>query len=269
MFNNDTVSGRRMNNILTILAVVLIAFLAVKTIATLHSDDYKGGAMGMKTITVSGKGEIVAVPDIATVTFAVVEQAKTVNEAQTKATAKMDTTLAALKALGIEEKDIKTTDYNAYPRYEYFQQVCTQFSCPPSGGQTIVGYEVRQSIMVKIRKIDDAGKILGEIGKAGVSDISGLTFTVDNYDDRVVEARKDAIDDAKAQAKKLAGDLGVRLGDIVSFSESGGGYPVPMYMSKDVAYGMGGAMSEAANPQIPTGENKIISNVMITYEIRD
>ncbi len=264
MFNTDTVWGKRMQTLSTALAVLLIVFLGVQILSSLKSMDKR--SMIQNTISVSGKGEVIAVPDIATVTFAVVEQAKTVPEAQSKATAKMDSTLKALKALGIEDRDIKTTDYSAYPRYEYFNQVCTQFSCPPSGGQTIVGYEVRQSILVKIRTIADAGKILGAIGTAGVSDISGPSFTVDDEDAKVREARKAAIDDAKAQAKQLAKDLGVRLGDIVSFGESGN-YPSPIYYARDMAMGMGGS-SEASAPQLPTGENKITSNVTITYEIK-
>jgi uncharacterized protein YggE len=118
--------------------------------------------------------------------------------------------------------------------------------------------------MVKIRKIEDAGKVLGVIGTTGVSDISGLNFEVDEQDEKVREARKMAIDDAREQAKQLAKDLGVKLGDIVSFNESGN-YPMPMYYVKDMALGMGG--SAESTPEIPTGESEITSNVTIVYEI--
>ncbi len=273
MFDNNTDAGKRTHKLVMILVVFFIIFLGAQTLRTLGG---AGGVFGIdgidgingsekNSISVSGKGELVVLPDIATITFAVVEQAKTVAEAQSKATSKMNFTLDSLKALGIEERDIKTTDYNAYPRYEYFTQVCTQYSCPPSGGQTIVGYEVRQSILVKIRKIEDAPNVLATIGKAGVSDISGLNFTVDNQDEKLQEARRLAIEDAKAQAKTLAKDLGVKLGDIISFSESGD-YPMLMYSTRDMIGGMGGSVESA--PQLPTGENKIISNVTITYEIR-
>lgn len=267
MFNESTSVGKRMNFLVTVFAVILIVFLGINTIKSFSGRGHMGDVFGdsQHTIVVAGKGEVIAIPDIATVTFSVVEQASTVSDAQNKATAKMNKALETLKGLGIEEKDVKTTDYNAYPRYEYLNQVCTMYSCPPSGSQKLVGYEVRQSILVKIRNVADAGKVLGAIGTTGVSDISGLNFTVDDQDAKVREARKSAIDDAKAQATQLAKDLGVRLGKIVSFNESGN-YPMPMYSVKDMAMGMGGS-SESA-PQLPTGESKITSNVTIVYEIK-
>ncbi|MFO0718673.1 MAG: SIMPL domain-containing protein [Candidatus Paceibacterota bacterium] len=266
MFNENTVMGKRMINLASVLAIFLIVILGIHIVKSLGSSGHKGGYGETKnTIVVAGKGEVIAIPDIATINFSVVEQATTVSEAQNKATAKMNKALDTLKGLGVEEKDVKTIDYSAYPRYEYLSQVCTMYSCPPSGTQKLIGYEVRQSIMVKIRNIADAGKILGNIGETGVSDISGLNFTVDDQDAKVREARKSAIDDAKEQAKQLAKDLGVRLGDIVSFNESGN-YPMPMYAVKDMAMGMGGSAESA--PQLPAGESKITSNVTIVYEIK-
>jgi len=80
------------------------------------------------------------------------------------------------------------------------------------------------------------------------------------------EARDEAIADAKEKAKALAKELGVSLVRIVSFTESNGGYPYPLY---DKAYGMGGAVAQSAPaPEISTGENKYTSNVTIVYEIR-
>jgi len=265
MFTNDPVMGKRMNTLLTILAVVLIVFLGVKTLAVLKSDHYNKDVMS-NTISVAGVGEVVAVPDIASVSFAVVEQAKTVAGAQSNSTVKINITIDALLALGIEERDIQTTNYNAYPRYEYFNQTCTQFSCPPEGRQTIVGYEVRQSITVKIRDIEKAGDVLSAVGASGASDISGLSFMIDNEEEKLREARKIAIDDAREQAEILARDLDVKIVGIVGFNESGN-FPVPMYAFKDMAVGMGGS-AESSVPRLPTGENKIVSSVMITYEIR-
>src|SRR3989338_4179504 len=80
-------------------------------------------------------------------------------------------------------------------------------------------------------------------------------------------ARHQAIEQAREKAEELANQLGVSLVRVIGFSENGGGYPVPY------AYGRGGHMmvameSKAVAPEIPVGENKIISNVSVTYEIR-
>jgi uncharacterized protein YggE len=133
------------------------------------------------------------------------------------------------------------------------------------GNQVISGYTASESITVKVRAVDSASKIMQDLGIAGVSDLSGPNFAIDNEDGLKAEARKKAIDDARAQAVVLAKDLGVRLGRVSSFNESGGGYP--MYYAKDAMMGIS-AVSAPAPAELPKGENTISSDVTITYEIR-
>ncbi len=250
-------------------AVLLSLFLLAKTI-----NEFKAsGSIGkdyapQNTITVSGTGEVFAVPDIAEITFDVTEEAKTVPDAQKKVTEKMNTIIASLKKAGIAEKDIKTVGYNIYPKYEYqtaIKQVCVDGYCPPQGKQVLLGYEVRHSIDLKVRKTDEAGALLSSLGTLGVTNLSGINFTIDNQDKVNDDARSKAIVDAKAKADTLAKQLDVRLVRIVNFSESGN-YPV-YYAKTMVADGRGGAEA-APTPDIPAGENKVTSNVTITYEIR-
>lgn len=211
-------------------------------------------------ITFTGKGEVVVKPDIATVSFGVTVENLDVSKAQTEASTKMNNIIDLLKIKGVMEKDIKLTNYNIYPRYDYLQvQVY-----PYTGRQTLAAYVVSQTVEVKIRDISKAGEILSGVGEFGVTDVSGLTFTVDNEDEVKDQARDLAIADAKAQAKILAKSLGVRLVKITSFSE-GGNLPAYYEMNKSMALGMGG---DATVPQVPMGENKVISNVSITYQIR-
>ena len=266
---NGELLDQKKKLIVTLVAVgvVLSLFLAVKTL-----EEMKGyGLMGkdvppQTTISVSGEGEITVIPDIATVSFSVITEGAVVSDAQENATKKMNAAIAAVRGFGVEEKDIKTTGYNISPRYEYSKigVPCTEWGCPP-GKQILTGYQVSQSVSVKIRKIADAGKILSKLGETGVSDISGLTFSIDKEDVAKNDARGKAIDDAQAKAKVLAKQLGVSLVRIVSFSESGN---YPIYYAKGAALRMGGSDASAPVPEIPAGENTITSNVIITYEIR-
>ncbi|MBX4210497.1 SIMPL domain-containing protein [Candidatus Parcubacteria bacterium] len=244
---------------------VLIIFVAVLAIGEFKRLPYIGQDVPVEnTITVSGKGELFAIPDIATFSFSVLQFSATVPEAQKNVTDKMHAVLASLKTLGVDDKDVKTVDYGINPRYEYKQVTCVQYvPCPP-GRQVLTGYEVNQSVSVKVRKIDDSGKIIGAMGSLSVSNLSGLSFTLDKEDDLKKQARVKAINDARDQAKSLAHDLGVSLVRIVSFSESGN-YPVYLYASKGMA--TDAAIAPSA-PEIPTGQNKITSNVSVTYEIR-
>lgn len=240
-------------------------FLSAAAISNVMGWQYIGADVPAgSTISVSGHGEATGTPDIATFTFSIVSEKKTVSAAQADATAKANAATAYLAEHGVEEKDIQTSGYSIYPKYDYTQNVCTSYSCPPSQ-QILRGYEVRQSTSVKVRDLAAAGDLLTGVASAGATELSGLTFTFDDPDTLETEARAEAIAEAKTKAKELARELGVSLKRVVYFSETGGA-PVPMYAS----YGKGGAYEAdvASAPRISPGENKVSTEVTITYEIR-
>jgi hypothetical protein len=246
---------------------MLALFLLVSTASALLELKYVGaGISPTNTISISGQGEVFAIPDTATFSFTVSETGKDVASAQTKATAKTNDTIDYLKEQGIKEIDIKTTDYSVNPQYEWSNQICTSNGYCPPGRQTIIGYEVSQTILVKIHDTDQAGTLLSGVGSRGVSNVSGLNFTVDDEDALKAEARDKAIKQAKEKAEVLAKSLGVSIVRVVSFNENNYGGPVPMYAKMETMAADAGGMGAA--PQIPTGQNKITSDVSVTYEIR-
>lgn len=248
---------------------VLTLFLLVGTVGALKYVRYIGsGVSASNVISVSGHGEVFAVPDTATFTFSVREEAKQVETAQNTATDKVNEIIDFLTAQGIEEKDIQTTSYNVQPMYDWIQDTCVNGVCR-GGRQTLRGFEVSQTVTVKVRDTEAAGELLSGIGSRGVSDVSGLSFTVDDEEALQEQAREAAIEEARKKAEELADQLGVDIVRVVGFSENSYGYPTPY------AYGRGGvamdSMAEAQNakaPSLPTGENKITSDVSVTYEIR-
>ncbi len=247
--------------------VLLALFLAVETVNAITENRFIGaGLPATNTITLSGKGEVKMSPDIATIYFSVTKDAATVKEAQDGAAKASNAAIAFLKTQGIDEKDIQTSGYNLNPRYEYENAACTSNGYCPPGRQKLVGYTVTESVTVKIRNIDTAGDIVSGLGAQGVTGISGPSFTVEDEDAVIAQAREKAIADAKDKADQLARQLGVRLVRIVNFSESGN-YPVPYY-----SFGKGGeaAMDARASaaPSFEAGQNTITSNVSVTYEIR-
>ena len=248
----------------------LALFLLMLTINEFRTGRYIGsGVTATNTITVSGKGEVTAIPTTASFSFSVTEKAKIQADAQKQATKKANDIIAYLKDQKVEDRDIQTTDYSINPDYEYSQGVCTQNSsyCPP-GKQVLIGYTVSQAITVKVRDTAKAGDILAGIGSRNPENVSGLTFGVDDEDMQQALARSKAIDNAKSKADALARSLGVSVVRVVGFNEDGNG-PRPMYMAKDSAMTAGseGAQMQSA-PSLPTGENKFSSNVSITYEIQ-
>ncbi len=244
----------------------LALFLLVLTIGQLKSYEYIGsGVTATNTISVTGEGEVFAVPDTATFSFTVDQTAKDVASAQASATKTSNDVIAYLKQQGIADTDIQTTDYSINPQYSYQQAACPPIApqvynagsvsgsaggaiyCPP-GKQTITGYEVAQTISVKVHDTSKAGTLLSGIGSRGVSNVSGLTFTVANQDTIDAQARDKAIAQAKTKAETLAKSLGVSIVRVVGFSENGNS-PIPYYAK---ASGMALDSAAAPAPEIPT-----------------
>ena len=225
------------------------------------------------TITVSGDGESYATPDIATVSFSITKEAKTVAEARKSVDEKMKSIHQFLNTSGLADKDIKA-NYAFYPKYEWEQKQiqCIAYPCiQPPGRQVLIGYEVSESVDITIRGIDKnpdiAGTIVGGLADNGATNVSGPNFTLENADAPKAIAREEAITKAKAKAEKLANDLGVTIVRISSFNE---GFNYPMAYSGGMMKAMSADVAvrtpEVAN--IPAGQNKYTSNVTITYEIR-
>ncbi len=250
--------------------VLLTVFLAVLSVKEIKSIGYVGKDSPItNTISVNGKGETIAVPDVATFSYSVTETAKTVAEAQTKATTRANVALQAVKDAGIAEKDIKTTSYSINPHYEYQNSSCDGGVCRPSRS-VLTGYEVSQTTQVKVRDLSKAGSLFSTIGALNVDNVNNLAFSIDDIEKVKSDARAKAIADAQAKAKILAKQLGVNLVTIMSFYDSSdqpGAY----------AYGRGGDMmnmkvesaaAPAVAPEISIGEDKVVSTVTITYEIK-
>lgn len=240
-------------SVLALLSIVLTVSIAIDIKDKIEETE--------NTITVFATGEVYAKPDLALTTFSVVTEAETVAEAMTENTEKMNAVIDSMKEEGIEEKDLKTTTFNISPRYEwYYKEACIP-PCP-SGERILVGYEVQQSLQVKIRDLEKVGALLQKATDAGANQVGNLQFTIEDQDAVKSQARAEAIDEAKAKAKELASQLGVRLIRISSFNESS---VLPYYgLEMAEASGRGGG----EEPQIEIGENKISVTVYITYDIR-
>ncbi len=265
----DTLFSFRYMRIIVATLGVMIAFaLGAYAAQVLNLISYEPNYI---TINVEGIAEVTAVPDIGTFSFTVEAEAKDVAEAQKLSGEKINDIMAYLKLEGgVDQKDIKTTGYNAYPRYEYRRENCVTGYC--ENKRELVGYVVTQNVRVKVRDTAKAGELIGGVGSRGATNMSGLSFEVDDVESIKEEARLLATKDAKEKAKRLAKELGVRLGDIVSFNggTSGGGYPVPIMargVAEDVAFA-GPEVEKSFAPDIAVGEDAITARVTITYQIK-
>jgi len=249
------------NKIVTIFIGVFLMlgsiYLAILSWNAFRAHDYIGVSEEQRhSITVYGEGEIIGVPDIAKVQLGYSAEKKTVAAAQADNTEKMNAVIKKLKDdFKVDEKDIKTVNYSIYPQYDWSK-----------GKQTFRGYEVSQSLEVKVREMEKVSQILDTAGGLGLNQIDSLTFEVDDEETLKQEAGIKAIEAAKTKAEALAKVAGVKLGRIISFSESGSG-TIPAayrtsYKTADEALGMGGA-----TPEIEAGSSEIKITATVEYEI--
>ncbi len=257
-----------------VVGVMLVIYLAGLSVGQFRSISFIGsGVPATDTITITGTGDAYAVPDVATFSFSVTQNAKIVSDAQAAATTKINSALKTVRDSGVADKDIQTTNYSINPHYEYQNAVCPTIAqangmptyCP-SGKSVLTGYDVSETITVKIHDLDKAGTLFASIGTLQVDNLNGLNFSVENPDVIKAQARALAIADAKTKADTLASQLGVHLVRIVNFSEDNGSYASPiMYAQTDAVSASGKAI---VAPEISAGQQKVTSNVSVTYEIQ-
>ena len=253
-----------------ILFAVLAIYVGVLAVNAVKANKYIGrDYTSIDTITVSGTGDVYASPDLATMDFSVVSEATAVAAAMDDNTKKMNAIVDVVKSLGVPEADLQTSGFSINPHYDYVNDKTTTSpngAYYPSGNRVLSGYDITQTLTVKVRQDNMAkiGQIIAEATASGANQVGDLQFTIDKPETLQDEARKQAIDEAKAKAETLASQLGVKLVKITNYSE--GGYAPTYSLSYDKAAATGTA-AEAATPAIQTGQNKIESNVNITYEI--
>lgn len=245
--------------------LLLMVMIALASYASLNFEKIRYVNPMPATISVAGEGEVLAVPDIGQFSFSVMAEAAEANVAQEMSGTKINEILGYLREQGIEDKDIKVEYYNLYPRWRYEERICPASSyCPPSE-QIQDGFEVTQSIAVKVRDTKNAPAIIAGVGERGATNISNLNFTIDDIDALRDEARAKAIKDAQEKAVVLAAQLGVRIERMTAYYESGDSSQ-PYYKATPAAFdaveeGFGGA-------ELPVGEESTTVRVNVTYEVR-
>ena len=257
-----------------VLGVVVIMFFLV-TIQQKKDMGFIGNQ-----IAFTGEGKISKKPDVAMVDFSIITTAVTTKAAQDANTARSTKVYEFLKKQGVDEKDIKSS-YSVQPQYSSPSVRPYPISVPyPMGVESqtqmmypiqietsqpkITGYQVTQSYQAKVRDSEKVSAVVDGLVTAGANQVNSVYFDFDDREEILAEAREEAIADAKDKARKLESQLGIRLGKIINYFE--GGYP-GIYSAKGMEMG-GGDGYGGGGPIIPSGENEIVVNVTITYQVK-
>ena len=219
-----------------------------------------GQAAGSSDIvTVSSKGSVYAVPDLAELRFGVRTQAGTAAEAQSANSSSVDAVIKALKDKGISEENIQTTWYDVSPQYDW----------NTGNGDTITGYSVSTSLSVKGVAIKDAGDLISACTEAGANEFNGVNYSCSQYETLYREAQQKAVEISKEKASVLAEAAGRSLGPVRSITEGWQDTTYEANMRTMAAMDAGkGAGPESSATGFMPGEAEITANVTVTYEMK-
>ncbi len=205
-------------------------------------------------MTVNGSGKVYLTPTSPTSPLVCTPKARTPPKRWQTNNAQAQKVIDALKAAGIADKDIQTTNFSIYPQQEYDTEG------KPTGK---IKYIVDNSVFVTVRDITKVGDVLDATVKAGANSISGIQFDVADKTAALSDAREAAVNDAKVKAEELASAAGVSLGEVQTISEYTSGGPQPMYDMRAAA-----PMAEAASVPVQAGQMLLTVDVNMVYEIR-
>lgn len=186
------------------------------------------GDKDTRQVTVVGAGHVQGTPDRLTVNASIEFVAPDVSGAMNQTSDRQQAVIDALVGAGIDRKDISTSQVSLQPQF--------------AGGEgtTIIGYRATNSIDVKIRKLDSASQALSLIVGTGgdATRINSVNYSIEDDSQLVKDARARAFNDAKDRAQQYADLSGLKLGKVLSITESGGSTPptpVPSFKGAEMA----------------------------------
>jgi len=237
-----------------IVSIILLAAVALSACAP--SGIAANPAASQRTLNVTGAGQVSLTPDIAYIYVGVHSENASASDAMTENNSRTQVMIEALKKAGIDEKDIRTTNFSIWQQDKY-----DPLTGQPSGVKV---YSVDNTVYVTVRKLESLGSLLDTLVKAGANNINSIQFDVADKTAAIKQARDAAVQDAKTQAQELAAVAGVTLGEItsVSFYEATSS-PVMDGFGKG-----GGGGAEAAAVPIQPGQMTLTVTVSMTYEIK-
>lgn len=203
-------------------------------------------------LSVSASADVKRAPDVASIGAGVVTQAADANAAMRANAEQMQKVMAAIRAAGIADKDIRTSGINLSPQYRYAENQ------PPA----ITGYQASNNVDLTVRDLGKLGKVLDALVASGANQVNGPSFEIDQPDAVQDEARRAALDKAQARAQMYAKSLGLQVRRIVSISEGGGfNPPMPMPMVRMAA------MAKDAGTEVSPGENTVGASIDVVFEL--
>lgn len=204
------------------------------------------------TFDVTGEGKVTSIPDAAMITIGVQESGLTVKEAQNKLNSSINKVSEVVKKLGIDSKDIQTTNYNINPEYDY-----------SNDSQRIKAYSANTNLQIKVRQLENVNSVIDIATANGANQIGGISFDINDKSKLENEARQKAVLETKKKAADASKIAGFKLGKIINYSENIGSSSLPPIRAMAIEKAIGGAPTK-----VETGTTDITVSVTLSYEIQ-
>ena len=225
-------------------------------------------------LSLSAEGRSDRVPDLAMFSAGVVSHGVTASEALGANSRQMDRVIAALKRSGIADRDIQTSSISLSPRWsnpeadaQRIARETRQPYVPSNEPPRIIGYEARNSVQVRVRRLSEMGKIIDTLVGAGANEVNGPSFTLDDQKAALDEARTEAVAVGRERAELYARAAGMRVVRLLSISEGGGYYPVQQIMVTASRMSAPGAPPPPPPPPVAVGELTLGTSLSMQFEI--
>ena len=231
-----------------VLAFVSAAAMACQGDTTVHTSTSTAAG-----IHVAGTGKASGAPDIVFLTLGVNVENPTVAGARESAASAMVGMVNSLKANGVEDRNIQTTQFTVSPQYDFTGRT-----------QTLRGYRVSNVVTAKLTKIDTASKAIDDAAIAGGNStvIQSIQFAIDDTNKLQETAREEAMAQAKARADQLARLAGVSLGKPIAINET-----YESVVPQDLAFAAPRTASADTSTPIQAGELEVVVNLTVLYGI--
>jgi uncharacterized protein len=213
-----------------------------------------------RVLSLTGTGEVQARPDTASINAGVISNAKTAQEALAANSAAMNTLFGELKAAGIADRDLQTSNFSIVPQYMPYDP-----KNPAPQHERIIGYQVSNGVSVRVRDLDRLGRLIDQMTTAGANRMNGISFYVDKTENLMEEARRKAMADVRRKADLYADGLGVKLKRVLTISENVS-QPRPQPMRAAGLMAMSDSASRQAAP-VAAGEQSLSILLSVTWEL--
>jgi uncharacterized protein len=210
---------------------------------------------GEALLTVYASATTRSAPDLAIVTLGVIARGPSGKAATDAQAQRMTAVLAAVKAAGVEEKDVQTVQVALEPQYVY----------PQNASPRISGYESRNTVAIRVKKLDAVSGLIDAVVADGANQLQGVQFTYQDGESALDAARAKAVETARARASAYAKAAGMKVDRIVSITEPGGAPPPAPYGAPIAT--RAAAAEQAATPISP-GEQDNASSVTVVFALR-